>query len=50
MALMGCGLKEAKQTIHLSRTWQGRAEADERLRDELVDSVKEFEREHSEKD
>ena len=50
MALTGCGLKDAKRTVHLSRTWQDRREADERLWRELADSVKEFEREHSEND
>ncbi|HZH90225.1 MAG TPA: hypothetical protein VEX70_06335 [Pyrinomonadaceae bacterium] len=50
MALTGCGLKDAKRTIHLGRTWHDRREADERLWCELVGSVKEFECEHSEND
>ncbi|HEY0099919.1 MAG TPA: hypothetical protein VGB76_13305 [Pyrinomonadaceae bacterium] len=48
--LKGMNLKDGKETVHLSRTWQDRREADERLWDELFDSMKESEREHSEKD
>ncbi|HJR08810.1 MAG TPA: hypothetical protein VJ842_16235 [Pyrinomonadaceae bacterium] len=48
--LKGMNLKDGKETVHLSQTWQDRRDADEHLWDELFDSMKEFEREHPEND
>ena len=54
LALKGCGLKDAKQTVHLSRTWQDQREADEQLEEmfvhELIRWAEESTREHSEND
>ncbi|HZG53531.1 MAG TPA: hypothetical protein VEZ40_15470 [Pyrinomonadaceae bacterium] len=54
MALTGCGLKEAKRTVHFSQTWRDRRKADEELEsmfwDEVIRWAEESKSERSEND